>query len=397
MATETTNSPYHQDPSYTRSKAPGILERLGVKYYRRLAKQAGIGDIENTRIHELASDEVMVSKARAITLNGIIIAFAIGVLTTMVTVWVEWKYQHQLDTYTYYALQGSITLLMILIEFAVLFWIALVTVHDLSHLTGHHLADDDPLLPGDDAVPNLLARAALEIPDPVVHYLGIDPLKFVSTSRLFLVGLLYKAKVIMTSVAAKFLFRRLTGKAGLRMGFTWIAAPVTGIWDAVVLYRVAREARLRLFGHRLAQHLIFEVLTPQFNQKLSPKAKEGAIRAVATMMVLTQNYHPNMLMLLSRFCQTFDAQEDCTYDDWQAFLNILNEVSDTERYFLLDLLSIAAAFDGQLSRLERRYLPEAFGNLTETYMQRIKTLKKLLLTGQLHAAKQLCKLNFQPG
>ncbi|NOR81752.1 MAG: hypothetical protein GQ529_13120 [Methyloprofundus sp.] len=138
-------------------------------------------------------------------------------------------------------------------------------------------------------------------------------------------------------------------------------------------------------------------MTPELINKLQPKTKEGAVRAVANMVVLAQNYHPNMLVLLVKLSETLDIQEDSNYDDWDEFLKLLTEVSLEEKYFLLDLLSIAAAFDGRLSRLERQYLPEAFGELTEVYMKRIEMLKHLLLTGQLHAAKKLCKLDFKPG
>ena len=394
--TEKNNSSY--DPSsYSRQEPAGFLERAGVFYYRRLAKKARASNHDNVSIQELPLDDTLRYLAEHTTTNAATIAFAIGAVTTMVTVWVEMTYSNTLDPLAYYSLLGSVTLAMLLIEFAVLFWVALRTVHCLAYLTGHHKVDDDPLLPGNDGVPNILARAALEVPDPVVHYLGVDPLKYVSKSELFLVGLFYKAKVILTSVAAKFLLRRLAGKAGLRMGFAWVAVPITGIWDAVIIYRVAREARLRLFGHRLAQHLSDQILTPAYLRQLSPKAREGAIRAVATMMVLTENYHPNMLMLLVQISDSVNAQDDCDYDDWNAFLDVLAEVSEKERYFLLDLLCIAAAFDGRVSKRERHRLPEAFGTLIDTYMQRIERLEHLLLTGQLHAAKALCTLDFQPG
>jgi hypothetical protein len=75
----------------------------------------------------------------------------------------------------------------------------------------------------------------------------------------------------------------------------------------------------------------------------------------------------------------------------------LDDVETEERYFLLDLLCVAAAFDGHLSRLERYHLPQAFKELTEVYMARCETLKTLLLNGQLHAAKALCTLDFKPG
>ena len=75
------------------------------------------------------------------------------------------------------------------------------------------------------------------------------------------------------------------GKGGSRTAFSWIAIPITGFWDAFTLYKVAKEARLRLFGHKLAEYLAQQILTDELMGSLSVQAREGAVRAVATMMV----------------------------------------------------------------------------------------------------------------
>ncbi len=384
--------------AYDRTTPPGFLEKIGVHYYRRLAERAGLQEGPRPRIEDLPEDEILEQQARQITTDNALIALAVGAVTTMVTVWVEVEYFHTMDTWNYWVLQGSVTLVMLTLEFLTLFWTSLRSVHSLARLTGHDRVEGDPLLPGDDTVANILARAALEVPDPVVRYLGVDPLKYISKSKLLLIGLLYKAKVVLTSVAAKFLLRRALGRSSLRVYAPWVAVPITAFWDAWVIYKVACEARLRLFGHRLAQYLASEILTPQLFEHLSPLAREGAVRAVATTMVLTENYHPNMLMLLVQISAAVDILEDRRdYDDWEAFKTLLNQVSTKERHFLLDLVCIAAAFDGRLSRRERQLLPEAFGKHTQTYFERIETLMEHLVNGRLHAAKALCKLDFEAG
>ena len=95
--------------------------------------------------------------------------------------------------------------------------------------------------------------------------------------------------------------------------------------------------------------------------------------------------------------ETFETRENSEYDNWEDFLLVLDQVSEHERYFLLDLLSVSAAFDGQLSRMERHHLPEAFKDLTDRYMDRTIRLTQMLISGQLHAAKELCTLDFSPG
>ncbi len=383
--------------SYTREESPGFLERIGVKYYRFLTQKSGTAEIQNISIDDLPPDITLKTLAGNITAFAAVIAFAIGALTTFVTIWVEWTFQAGMDTVPYYLLYGSVLAVMLLVEMAVLFWLGLNTVYSLACLTGHNQASKGSCLPGDDAVPNILARAALEVPDPVIHFLGIDPLKHLSKSKLFLIAFLYKAKVMLSSLVVKFLLIRIFGKGEIRTAFSWVAIPITGIWDAFTLYKVAREARLRLFGNKLAEHIVNNLLTDDFIDRLSPKAREGSIRAVATMMVLAQNYHPNMLVLLIRLCDTFKIDDTNEYDNWDDFLRLLNDVSVSERYFLLDLLSVSAAFDGHLSRLERYHLPQAFKELTEIYMERTQNLKNMLLNGQLHAAKELCTLDFKPG
>jgi len=383
--------------SFVRKEEPGFLENLGVKYYHYLGKKSGTAGLRNLTIDELPADVTLQTLAGNITAFAAIIAFAIGALTTFVTIWVEWTYQETMDSTTYYLLYGIVLAIMLVIELAVLYWLGLKTVFSLACLTGHHQTLDDSGLPLHDAVPNILARAALEVPDPVIHYLGIDPRKHLSKSKLFLVAALYKAKVILSSMVVKFLLIRIAGKGEMRNAFSWVGIPVTGFWDAFTLYKVAREARLRLFGHKLAEHIVSNVLTDDMIARLSTVTREGAVRAVATMMVLAQDYHPNLLVLLVRLCNTFEIKEHGDYDDWEYFLSVLDQVSESERYFLLDLLSISAAFDGQLSRMEKHHLPEAFKDLTEIYMHRIVQLKNMLVSGQLHAAKDLCTLDFRPG
>jgi hypothetical protein len=382
---------------YTRSEDPGFLEVLGVKYYRYLGKKSGIAGLRDLTIDELPADITLQTLAGNITAFAAIIAFAIGALTTFVTVWVELTYHGTMESTAYYLLYGSVLALMLFVELAVLYWLGLKTVFSLACLTGHNQILEESCLPVDDAVPNILARAALEVPDPIIHYLGIDPLRHLSKSKLFMVAALYKAKVILSSMVVKYLLIRIAGKGEARATFSWVAIPITGLWDAYTLYKVAQEARLRLFGHKLAEHIVTNILTDNMIARLSPIAREGAVRAVATMMVLAQNYHPNVLVLLIKLCNTFEIKENSEYDNWEDFLSILDQVTEPERYFLLDLLSVSAAFDGHLSRLEKHHLPEAFKELTDVYMHRTNQLKDMLVSGQLHAAKELCTLDFNPG
>jgi hypothetical protein len=183
------NTSTTQKSAYQRTPS-GFLENMGVKYYHYLAKKAGISDVAAVAIDDLPSDEIMCSLANSLTHFAAIIAFSIGALTTVASVWFEWEYAGRMDNTLYYSSYLLLIVAMLAIEMIVLFWLGLRTVHGLACLTGHHGVQDDPFLAETDTVANMLARAALEVPDPVILYLGIDPLKHVPKSRLLFVGFL---------------------------------------------------------------------------------------------------------------------------------------------------------------------------------------------------------------
>jgi len=384
-------------PAYQRAKPPGFLERAGVQYYRRLATAGHPAHKAHARIDALPADSILQTRTRRVAVWAALVAALLGAVSSAIPVGFQIRFEQHLDAGAFYSAWLGITLICTLLEFVALFWLSLHAVHRIADITGHQPEEDDPYLPGDDAVPNLLARAALELPDPVVRYLGVDPMKYISKPKLLLVGFLYKAKVMLTTVAAKLILQRLGGKLISRVGLAWLSVPIAALWNLIVMVEVVQEARLRLYGHRLAYYLIDEVMTDAFVARLSPLAREGAIRAISTMMVMTQSYHPNMLILLYQFSRDLQIQDQGDYDDWARFQDLLQQVSDEERFFLLDLLSVAAAFDGHLSQLERQQLPLAFGVHTTDYMTRIRHLRDCLVSGRIHAAKQACQLDFLPG
>jgi hypothetical protein len=370
------------------------MERQGVRYYGQLAQRQRV---KLSSPNELPPDTVLRRKSALITFWGGLVAFLIGAGTTVITVWVEVEFERELAWYSYYSLQGSITILLLIVELAVLFWVAVRTVHALARLAGLTHTDDEPLLPGPDNVPNLLARAALEIPDPVVQFMGIDPLRKASKLKLVATGVLYKAKIFLSNAGAKFLAQRILGKGAARVSVSWVAVPITGLWNWLVLWKVAREARLRLFGYWLVHHLTREVLTEDRFLHMSTRGKLVCIRAVAVTMVLTQRYHPNMLMLLNRLATLLNIQDGDDYDNLAVFYDELHKLEPHERWFVLDLLCVAVAMDGRLTKLERKYLQEAFGEHTEQYYTRIRHLVKQLRRGSLHEALADARLDFVPG
>jgi len=175
------------------------------------------------------------------------------------------------------------------------------------------------------------------------------------------------------------------------------ALPVECFWNSMVIKRVVHEARLRLFGFALAHQIANNVIDDKIIEQLSPKARVGCLRAIGNAVVMAQNYHPNMMILLIRFQSVLQIDEENKYDDWEMFLDTLKKVSNKERYFLLDLFTVAAAFDGRLSRLEHDNLRSAYGDHYNLYYPRLVRLTACLKEGRLNESLALCKLDFTAG
>ena len=384
MPTDTKKS----SPHIESKKAENLLEKIGVKYFNRLSKHLEA----DTEIHlkNIPSDKILQVVSNNITINAIIIAFLVGALTTVPAVVFEMYLRHEFSTFNYYALLSVITLLLLAIEVGVLYWIGMRSTYTLAHLTGYDGEHESHLPPAYD-IKNMMVRSALELDDPTIEYLGINPHKHISKKWLIFTALLYKAKIILTGIVIKLILRKVAARYGVRVSFVWIAIPVTAIWDAIVMYRVIKDAKLRLFGYHLSKYLIEEVFTDERINSYSPHTQEGAIRAVSTIMAFSGSYHPNNIILLIRLSQNFEIAEHKDYDDLNKLLEYLKTASTKERHLLKTLAGIAASFDGKINKAEREALLKIFDEDEPIYMNFTKELQSLLLNNQLHQSAKFCR------
>ncbi len=402
------------------------LERFGVYYLDLFRKK----DLDH-RAFDL-TDKELTRRVNRISLRGVVLSALIGGIFVWPTVYIAVLKQAE-PWYLYWSWTGLVTLVSVLIELYLLFIIALKAVHEVSELinmrgqgkrqaargklqaasdklqgvaeTGlqreaAELEAQDFLENGPFSITNILSRAALELHDPELHILGIDPFKRASKKNLLLLGLLYKVKIMLTNLVAKFLLLHTVGPtvgAGLVAGgisINYIAVPVECFWNGVVILRVIREARLRLFGFALGHHVADRILEEGVLHRLSEGGRVGCLRAIGNAVVLARNYHPNMIVLLLRFQHLLNMHKDHRYDDWSLFLETLRKADKKERLFLLNLFTIAAAFDGRISRMEADNMKDAYGENYEEYYPRLIRLTENLRNGQLNAAAALCKIDF---
>jgi len=369
---------------------PSRLERFGLFYldlFKRLDTNHSVFDLTDAQITK---------RTKRITWKGIILSSIVGIVCVFPTVWVDVYFENK-PWYVHYGWVTVVTILSIVIEFYLLFIIALKAVYQVSKIINIHATEDELVENELFSVKNILARAALELPDPELKILGIDPFKRVNKKNLLVLGLLYKAKILLTNLVSKYALRLISDKTIFGVSILYEALFVEAFWNGVVIVRVIKEARLRLFGFALANKIALETLNENDLQQLSPLAKVGCLRAIGNAVVMTKNYHPNMIILLFRFQQMLHITKENKYDDWNFFLETLNTVSEKERNFLLDLFTVSAAFDGKLSDLEEENLKTVYGKDYGIYHPRLVKLTACLKEGKLNEALSLCKLDFVVG
>ncbi len=366
------------------------LERFGVYYLDLFRKK----DLTHHAFD--FSDETLAARVTRISAKGILLSALVGLVCVWPTVYIGVLKQDE-PWFIQYSWVGGVSLLSILIEFYLLFLIALRAVHEVSDLINMRAHDHDFLRSGPFSITNILSRAALEIQDPELHILGIDPFKRVSKKNLLLLGLLYKCKILLTNFLAKWLLLHTVGPIVGGVSIYYIALPVECFWNAVVIRRVVREARLRLFGFALSNHVADHLIQENVLHRLPEQARIACLRAIGNAVVLARNYHPNMIVLLLRIQHLLHMNKDHHYDDWNLFLEALRTATEKERFFLLNLFTIAAAFDGRISRLEADNMKDAYGSYYEQYLPRLMQLTHHLHNGRLNAAAALCKIDFTVG
>ena len=369
---------------------PSSLEKFGLYYlgfFKRIDSDHSVFDL---------TDEDLIKRVNYITRKGVILSCLIGLACVFPTVWVDVHFSKQ-PLLVHYGWVIAATIVATLIEFYVLFIIALKAVYEVSEIINMHAKQSELATDGLFSVQHILSRTALELPDPELKILGIDPFKRISKKNLFILGLLYKAKIVVTNFVVKYGLIVAAGPTIFGIPVLYEALLVECFWNGVVIRRVVHEARLRLFGFALANQIATNVCHDKMVAQLSPLAKAGCLRAIGNAVVMSKNYHPNMIILLIRFQQVLQITEENKYDDWDLFVDTLQKVTSKERNFLLDLFTVAAAFDGKVSELETKSLRAAYGKDYELYQPRLLQLTKYLRDGELNAALNLCKLDFIAG
>lgn len=284
----------------------------------------------------------------------------------------------------YWSILGGVTLLASVAEILFLYWDTLRSVHELARVAGLELFAADRA-EGDAALADALARAALELPNPIDLQVKVNPHKESRRWQLLAASLAYKAKVGVTNFLVKMLVRRLLGRVAVRgmLGalVPFVGVPVTAAWNGVVMWRVLLEARVRAMGPSAIEELLGFCFTDGL--QLSQHGRLAAVRAVASAIVRTQDLHPNLVHLLLQVRTRAGDVGSAELDDVGEFLRSLTTLAAPERQLALQVLAIACVVDGRLTRREQQLWADATGSVQAGAFAGLERLRRTFINGEV--------------
>ena len=381
------------------------VEKLAVRYFKRRAGMA-VRPQPGDAVHYLNPEERRT--LRRIERNAVLRAAAAGAFAATLGATVSIIARPLLGDEPSDADWGpwlrytGITLLtavpVAIVELGFIYWNAIISVHRLAEAAGVVLFRAEDGTPGgaageteDEIFAAVLARAALEIPNPPRPMFGIDPRREASRLRLILATLVYKAKVSVSNFLLRKLLVRAFGRASLRSWVPFVAVPITAMWDAFVCRRALREARLRAIGPSAA-HEVVDCLLGQRGE-VSPALREALFRAIAVAVVGSADFPPNLVELIEALRERIGECEAQHLDDSREALALMRELAPAERRLAVQMLAIACVFDGRIGRKEWRLLGRGYALLERaTPRSAVLAFKDGLLNGDGFGAAQLAAL-----
>ncbi|HVW27347.1 MAG TPA: hypothetical protein VHC69_18410 [Polyangiaceae bacterium] len=279
---------------------------------------------------------------------------------------------------SYWSVFGVLAAVFAVAEIAYLYWDALQAVRELSSVAGLELGANEN---GD--VARALARAALELPNPVDASFGVNPGREASKLQLGVASLVYKLKISASNFVFKALVTRAFGRFLTRSLLAFTAIPINAGWNALVCWAVLREARIRVMGPSAA----VELVDAAFDVEPEPSAELLRVvhQALGSAVVRTSEFHPNHVALMRAFRARFGAPDPgLVLDEPARFLVGLAALAEPERRTAIRVLAVAAVLDGRLVRKEKKLLSLAYESAgLEPRLDRVEALRRAFVAGDV--------------
>lgn len=189
---------------------------------------------------------------------------------------------------------------------------------------------------------SVMAKIALETDEEPINMLKADIYRRKNAHIHRATKLMYKAKTVLSNAIAKAILRRIFMKNGIRIGANYISAPITGLWDAVVLYFVAKKMEFILKSTIIIDDYLKE--KEKIFNECSDRFYEATVRLISNAVSEQGEYHPNFKYLLSRILNKEKFVLDFNYlkelGDENYLKESLYKLNKSEKYEALELITL---------------------------------------------------------
>lgn len=255
---------------------------------------------------------------------------------------------------------GIASLIATVFEIGAIYFEHLDAVSSMLLVTGARVAPTSES-PFEEEIAHALARASLDLPDPTRVFEEIDPRRETNKVALVAAVALYKGKRSISNYFAKQVLLHLVPAGALRTFVPFVSVPITGAWNALVSWRVLREARLRAIGPSAVSEICERLLHRSHETPLSEACRVSLLRAVGVAMVRKHAAHPNLLVLLYCLAPCVGEVRAEALDEPRRFLDGLRALEAEERKLVVRIFQVASVLDGHIGRKLRALIREARG------------------------------------
>ncbi len=334
---------------------PNVLERSAAAYLQRVNRR------DETKLRPCSPEDL--ASIRRVERGAIACAFVAGALSGAILggteLFVRQGYLEGMEgldwreQLPYWAAFTALALVVSGAEILFLYWNALRAAARISRVAGLPLGGNDL----GEFMARGLARAALEFPNPRDPVYSIDPYARTPRWKLAVIALMYRMKVGVTSFVVRVLLRRMLGRAALRGIIPLITGPLYAIWNAVITWRIVREARIRSLGPFAVQQTVKHIASAK--DELRTEDRHLVLAAVGEMIVRSEDAHPNFALFLRHLMKALEVSTDDTGCDWARRKDDLGGLGDDAKRAVLTALVLTSVLDARVSRAERDLLEEA--------------------------------------
>lgn len=332
------------------AQAPSALERRARAYFERRTNASGEPPLEDGDRRQLAGirNRAVLMAALSGTLSGLLIGgleiyLRLGVIQGSEDrglledpgIWAG-----------FYAFVGVLTV----IEVIYLYWVALNAVSRTREVVGIAIRHRH----ASELAETGLARGALEIPNPHTEIYGVDPYELIPRWKLLVWNLLYRTKVGATGVILRVLMRRVFSRAVLRSYIPLLAVPLYAGWNAVIIWRVIAEARLRALG----PFAVRQAVALAARGETGDARGKAVLHGTAEIIRRSGDAHPNYALLMSQLLPAIGEEDRDIAMDGRIGRAEIAALDEGERRDLIEFLTIVAVLAGRPNRAQVGFLTE---------------------------------------